>query len=345
MSQKAKARWKSVITAITLIALAGLVYAVRKQIGDSFHNLEKVNAWALTLMLLWQGLNYHSYAKQGQHLLRILGERVRYRPLVRVTLELNFINNVFPSGGVSGLSYYNHRMKDAGVSAAKASLVHLMRFILGFISFQILMFLGLIMLAVEGKASGLTLLVGGSLATLVLVGTLGIAFVIGSKRRINTFFVALTKIANRIIHLVRPQHPETINVERAKSTFEELHDNYNILKSNFGALKKPFLYSLLANLTEVLTIYTVYIAFGQWVNPGAVILAYAVANFAGFISVLPGGIGMYEALMTGVLAASGVSPGISIPVTVMYRILNMLIQLPPGYYYYYRNLHRKQQTA
>jgi uncharacterized protein (TIRG00374 family) len=82
----------------------------------------------------------------------------------------------------------------------------------------------------------------------------------------------------------------------------------------------------------------VYVAFGHWVNLGAVILAYAVANFAGLISVLPGGVGVYEGLMTLVLAAGGVPPAISLPATVMYRVLNTLLQVPPGYYLYHKHL-------
>jgi uncharacterized protein (TIRG00374 family) len=83
----------------------------------------------------------------------------------------------------------------------------------------------------------------------------------------------------------------------------------------------------------------VYIAFGHLVNFGAVILAYAVANFAGLVSILPGGIGIYEGLMTLVLAAAGIPSRLSLPVTVMYRVLNMLVQLPPGYYLYHKALH------
>jgi uncharacterized protein (TIRG00374 family) len=98
-------------------------------------------------------------------------------------------------------------------------------------------------------------------------------------------------------------------------------------------------YALLASIKEVLTIYVVYIAFGEWVNIGAVIIAYAVANFAGLVSILPGGIGIYEALMTAVLAAGGIPAALSLPVTVMYRILSMAIQLPVGFFFYQRALH------
>jgi uncharacterized protein (TIRG00374 family) len=93
-------------------------------------------------------------------------------------------------------------------------------------------------------------------------------------------------------------------------------------------------------MTEVLVIYSVYLAFGETVNIGAIILAFAVANFAGLVSVVPGGYGIYEGLMTAVLATAGISPALSIPVTVTYRVLNTLLQIPPGYVLYQRAIHR-----
>jgi uncharacterized membrane protein YbhN (UPF0104 family) len=74
-------------------------------------------------------------------------------------------------------------------------------------------------------------------------------------------------------------------------------------------------------------------------------LAYAVANFAGLVSVLPGGVGIYEGLMTLVLTATGVPSRLSLPVTVMYRVLNTIVQLPPGYYFYHRTLHKTKESV
>lgn len=229
-------------------------------------------------------------------------------------------------------------MKAEGVNTGKSTLIQMMRFILTFVSFQILLFVGLILLALGGSANGFTLLVAGSLATLLFVGTLGVAFIVGSKRRINAFFTYITRFVNRLIHVFRRAHPETINIARVERVFTELHENYMLLKNDPKVLKKPLWYALWANIGEIATVYVVFIAFGQWVNPGAVILAYAVANFAGLISVLPGGVGIYEALMTGVLAAAGVPAGTSLPVIVMYRILNMTLQLTPGYYFYHKSI-------
>jgi uncharacterized protein (TIRG00374 family) len=122
--------------------------------------------------------------------------------------------------------------------------------------------------------------------------------------------------------------------------FDDFHNNYEEIKSNYHRLRGPFGYALLANITEVMALYVVYIAFGHLVNLGAVILAYGLANFAGLVSVLPGGVGVYEAIMTAVLASTGVAAGVSLPVTVMYRVVNTLIQIPPGYYLYQKALQR-----
>ncbi len=53
---------------------------------------------------------------------------------------------------------------------------------------------------------------------------------------------------------------------------------------------------------------------------------------------MPGGVGIYEALMTGVLVAAGIPAAVSLPVTVMYRVLSTIIQIPPGYILYHQAL-------
>lgn len=340
-NQRTSRRWRLILTWFTLIALVFLVFFLRDEIVDTFANLQQVHLWILSFIIVWQLLNYHSYTILYQSLFEILGKKLKYRPLYKIMLELNFVNHVFPSAGVSGFSYFGVRMKTLGVSPGKSTLVQMMRFITTFISFQALLFLGLFALAINGKANDLTLLVASSIATLVLVSTLLMAYIVGSRSRIDTFLTQATRFLNRLIQFVRPKHPETINIKSARGTFLELHENYVILTKDYSKLKKPLIWAFIANFTEVATIYTVYLAFDSPVNIGAVILAYAVANFAGLISVLPGGIGVYEALMTAVLVTAGVPAALSIPVTIMYRILTLAIQLPPGYFFYHQALNKK----
>lgn len=341
--QQGSSRVKTFISIITVVALFALVYALRHQIVDTFKNLDNVNLWAIALMPLLQAVNYHAYTKMYQDVYTILGDELNYRKLFRVQLELNFVNNVFPSGGVSGISYFSLRMRKLGAGAGKSTLVQVIKFALIFVSFQIMLAIGLLILAIGGQANNVLILIAGCLSTLLFVGTLLMAYILGSKSRINGFFSFLTKGINKIIHFVRRSSPETIKIDKVHATFNELHDNYVLIRKRIRELKMPLIYALLANTTEVLTIYAVYMAFAQFINPGAVIIAYAVSNFAGLISVLPGGIGIYEAIMTATLVAAGIPAALSLPVTIMYRILNSFIQLPIGGYYYYKTLHERQE--
>lgn len=333
-----KRRWKLILNIVTVLALIVLVIAIREQLVDTFKNLAKVNAWALLLLLPIQALNYHSQTKMYQGLFGVLGNKLRYAFLYRAALELNFVNHVFPSGGVSGISYFGVRLKNGEITGSKATLVQLIKLGLLFLSFEILLIFGLLFLSVEGKANDFVVMVTTAITTLMVVATFAFVMIIGSRRRIDATFTFLTKAINKILHFFVPKSPEMINIQRAKHAVEDLHNNYKTIESKWRELKGPFIWAFLANLTEVLSIYVVYLAFGEWINLGAVILAYAVANFAGLVSVMPGGVGIYEALMTGVLVAAGVPAAISLPVTVMYRVLSTLIQVPPGWYFYHKTL-------
>ncbi len=337
-------RWKLLLNLVTLVALVLVAYALRHQLGTTIHNLKHVHAWALLLLLPVEFLNYHAQARLYQRLFAIVGNKLDYKYLFRASLELNFVNHVFPSGGVTGLSYFSLRMREGTeLSGAKATSVHFTKLVLMFLSFEGLIIFGVLALAVMGRVNNLIMLVAGSLSTILLLGTAGFFYLLGSRERINSFFRNLTLALNRLIRLVRPKHPETINIERARGVVDDFHDNYEAIKKSYRRLNAPFWYASLANVTEVLAVYVVFLAFGHVVNIGAVILAYAIANFAGLVSVLPGGVGIYEALMTAVLAGTGVPAGVSLPVIVMYRVVNTLIQIPPGYYLYQQTLRRGQQ--
>ncbi|CAN5136997.1 YbhN family protein [soil metagenome] len=331
-------RWKLLLNIITIVALVLFAYFIREDLFETIKNLEKVNGYLLLLLIPIEVWNYHAQARLYQGMFAVVGNKLPYKFLFKAAVELNFVNHVFPSGGAAGISYFGLRLKNNEITAAKATLIQVMKLALTFLSFEVLLIFGMLCLAAVGKVNNLTVLVGAVLSTLLLVGTFGFAYIVGSQARINHFFTGVTKILNRLIQVVRPKHPETINISKARDVFDDFHDNYKQLRQSLPLLKKPFWNALLTNATEIMAIYVVFLAFGHTVNLGAVILAYGVANFAGLVSVLPGGVGIYEFLMTAVLTTAGVPVGVSIPVIVMYRVLNTLIQVPPGYILYQQNL-------
>jgi len=337
-------RWKLIVNLITVAALIILVVAIHGELLDTFKNLFKVHAWWLLLIIPVEFLNYDAQARMYQGLFDIMGNELSYWRLFAASLELNFVNNVFPSGGVTGISYFGVRMRGVGITGSKAAVVQLLKLVLLFLSFEILIVFGLFCLAIEGHMNSLILLLAGMLTTVLVIGTAVFAFIIGSKQRISFFFSWMTKSLNGFMTFIKRKDVEVINAARAEHIFQDLHENYMQIRSDKRRLKAPFIWALMANFWEVIAVVVVYMAFGHLVNFGAVILAYAVANFAGLVSVLPGGVGIFEGLMTLVLTATGVPSRLSLPVTVMYRVVNTLVQLPPGYYLYHRTLQGPKQS-
>ncbi len=343
---QSKSSWfRFVLTLGTFVALAILIYVLRKQIGDTISNLGKVNAWVLLLIIPLQIFGYDLNARFCTSVLATLGEKVGYKAMYRLSLELNFVNHILPSGGVSGISYFTMRMRKFGVSPAKSTMVQLVKLFLLYVSFQPLLVLGVFLLAMRGHVNELVLTTATSIVTLLIIGTIVVLYIAESRARVQAFLGFVTNLLNRIIGLVRRGRPAAINMARAEQAFSEMHDAYVLLKDRWRQLKMPFIYSLLDNIVELTTLYVVYIAFGRLVNVGAVILAYAVANFAGLISILPAGIGVFEGLMTATLVATGIPADLSIAVTIMYRVISMFTQLLPGYILYQKNLRRGFKEA
>jgi putative heme transporter len=344
MSQNSflRRRWKLLLNIATIVAVILFLFLIREQIIETFKNLGRIHWWVLLLIALLQLWNYDAQTRMYLSLFKIVGNNFKYKPMFIAALELNFINNVFPSGGVSGISYFGVRLRSEKVTAGKATLVQIMKLLMLYVSFEVLLVIGIFLLAAEGHINDLVLMSAVAISTALILGTGLFVYILGSKQRVEQFFRLIKRLTNKVVRRVRRgPHRKPIEMEHVHFLLAELHDNFKTIKSRMTDLKWPLVHALFANLTEIMCIYVIYIAFGEWVNFGAIIIAYSVANFAGLISVLPGGVGIYEVLMTTVLVAAGVPVALSLPVTIMYRVLTAGIQLPPGYYFYHRALNSK----
>lgn len=337
--------WKVIVNLVTIVALGLFLFLIQDQLTATFREITHVAWWALLLMIPLQIWKYDSQARLSRSLFRIVGNKFKYRDMFETSLELNFVNTVFPSGGVSGISYYGVRMRSENVTAGRATLVHIMKLALLFLSFEILLAVGLLALAIGGDVNVFIFMLTVILATLLIVATLFLAYILGAQRRVEVFHRLLKRFVNSSYKLfTKGRGHRRFELQKVHFLLTELHENYRVMSGRWKELKKPLLFGLMTNVAEILTIYVVYIAFAQYVNIGAVILAYSVANFAGFISILPGGVGIYEALMTTVLVAAGVPAALSLSVTIMFRILSTIIQLPAGYYFYHRTIKGGKQV-
>ena len=69
-------------------------------------------------------------------------------------------------------------------------------------------------------------------------------------------------------------------------------------------------------------------AFGRWVNPVALVIAYGVANIAAAIPLTPGGLGVVEATVSGILVGFGTPRTIAIWGVIGWRLVNFWLADP-----------------
>ena len=347
-----KLRWA--IQILVPLALAFLIFKSRDSLGNLWIYVQggEVNGQmiqGLTIMsLLVLALQipaqifsyvavahfYHSYFNQFSQ-----KASLKLRDLYRISLELNFINSVFPSGGVSGFSYLSLRLRPEGVTVATSTVAQGLRFCLTFVSYLPLLGLGLLIMALDSKTENLALLSGSGFFLGMVLLILVAWYLISDSRRIRKlvgFLPTAMRWAGKRLPVLKNQ--SLINVTKVNRVLNEIHGDYVSLKNKPTKLVGPFSYALAINFFEVLTACIAYLAFypvfGEVINPGAVILAYLIANFAGLIAVLPGGIGVFEALMVGTLTFSGVDEGLALAGTLVYRVINLVVFVPIGYILY-----------
>jgi uncharacterized protein (TIRG00374 family) len=84
-------------------------------------------------------------------------------------------------------------------------------------------------------------------------------------------------------------------------------------------------------------------ATGAGPRPSLVLLAYAAANIIALFPLTPGGLGVVEASLSGLLILAGVHPGDALLATLAYRVASYWLPLlagPPAYLLFRRRYGR-----
>ena len=136
LALRRQSRLKVFLSIGTVIALALLTYSLRDQIADAIKDLERINILILLLIIPLKIINFDAYARLYRNLFAIISNKVKYWSMYRLSLELNFVNSILPSGGISGISYFTVRCRALGIGAGKSTLAQIGKLLLLFVSFH-----------------------------------------------------------------------------------------------------------------------------------------------------------------------------------------------------------------
>lgn len=332
-----KLSFRGWLTIITLVLLAVVIVAAWPEILQAWRLMGRVDLWMLLLLIPVQFASYYATGGMIFSYLRAKGnlEDMSHWSMTRLALELNFVNHILPSGGAAGFSYLAWILKKHEVSVSRSTMAQIIRFVLTFASFILLLFVSMIVLTVERKIDVSIVAVGFTLVVAAVVATWVGIWLIKSNERLRRFSAWLTKKVNGIVSwATRGKKKSVVKEAVILEFFDGLHDDYLAIRRDRKILRTPFIWALIANVLDVALIWIAFWALGYPLDPALLFIAFGIASIAGAVSVTPGGAGVYEAVMVAFLAASGVTTEVAIAGTLLARVTLLAGTILFGYLFY-----------
>lgn len=326
--------WLSIIT---LVLIGLVIFFAREDLVLAWHELGNANIWILLLIVpavllghIAAGEMMFSYLRHKDKSLGVGAVKS-----ARLSMELNFVNHVLPSGGVSGLSYMTWRLGTLGVSPGRSALAQMVRFAMQFTAFVVLLLVAVISMALMGLANRYIVLLSIGMAILVIGVLVGVIFLLNNDLRIKKFSYGATRFVNWLVRFVSfGKVPEVLGRKIVESFLNELQDDYQVLKREKRHLGVPLIWGFVSNIADVSVFFLAFWALGAITNPAPIFIAYGLSSISGVFVATPGGAGAYEAIMISFMSLAGVAGSISIAAVLLGRIILMLITIGAGYFVY-----------
>jgi uncharacterized protein (TIRG00374 family) len=319
---------------LALIGVAGLAIVIltnHHQLTNFWHLFKTLRWYFIVAVILVQLASYYVNALYYRSILKIFSHDVGLMRLFEGALAANFVNYVVPTAGLAGAGYLS-QVLSPDVPRGKGVLTQLMRYALSGLAVVIMLPVGFILILLSGNSG--RPIVRIALASALAITIFGVAAVVlvYHERQLRRAAGWTTRHLRRLLPKLKP--------EALESFIDEFYTGWRAMTKQKRRMLVPIAWSIIYIIIEIATFYLVFVAFGKAVNPGIVIMAYLFANIASIFGGLFFSTGIFELGMAGTLVALGLPFVLALSVTTVYRILNLLIGLPPGLYYYKKYLPR-----
>lgn len=325
------------LSVVTLVFLALIVFLSRHELVKAWELLGRANVWLLLLLIPFQAIVYFA---GGEMIFSYLRRKKQVRHIsrmeqTRIALELNLVNHIFPSGGISGISYTTWRMYKLGVSPAQATFAQLLRFVTGFVSLVLLLIIAVVILALDGQVNRYIVAASFVLVLAIVVLTFSFVIILSSDDRMKKVASGLGQFVNGLVRrLTFGRVGRVLERDRVLIFFSDIHVNFQEMAVDKRSLVRPLAWGAVYAIFDIAMFMVAFWALGASVNPAILLVGYGVAGLAGFVAFTPGGAGVYELIMIFFLTMAGVSADLAIAGIVLTRAILLTGTIIFGYAFY-----------
>jgi len=274
---------------------------------------------------------------------RILGYRPPMSRVLQLTLAASFVNRMAPSAGLSGTTLFAERMSRRGIPAGRTVTVNVARYMLDYGAFLVVLGFGMLYLAGHHELTRLEVKAALAFGALTLSG-LGVGVVLVSRRDVLARFAAW--IGRALGGIARRLHPKRALTQAGTAELvEEVLSAVALLARARGQTLALLVMAFFIHIFDLLSLVIVFAAVGRLPHLGVMIAGYGLAYLAGFVSLVPSGLGVFEASMTAVYVSLGIPLATAAVVTLIYRLVSLWLPLLVGYVEFHLVLRPEKSRA
>lgn len=329
-------KWLNLRNLLVLLGLVGLAVVIllnHHQFADFWHLLKTLRWYVVVIIVIVQLASYWVNSLYYRSILKIFSHDVGLLRLFEGALATNFVNYVVPTAGLAGAGYMSQVLSPE-VPRGKGVLTQLLRYALSGLAVVIMMPIGFVLILLSNKSSQPIVKITLASALAIIIVGISIVILVEHERQARQAAIWTAKHLRRIL--------PKLSVAALDRFIDEFYIGYRAMTSQKRRMLVPVGWSIIYIAIEIATFYLAFLAFGRVLNPGIVVMAYLFANIASIFGGIFFSTGIFELGMAGTLVALGTPFVLALSVTTVYRVLNLLVGLPPGLYYYKKYLPRRK---
>ena len=284
--------------------------------------------WVLVAAVL-QVIFYITYTGLYQSAFYTVEVESRIMDLLPVMFASIFVNVAAPSAGASGAALFIDDAARRGRSAVRTAAGVLLVLTAYFSAFTLILVAGLAYLFLLHNLEIYEIV--AALCLLAVLGGLAFVLLLGLWRP-DTLRSLLTWLQRRINTLgSHIKRPDLLGTDWAERNANEFTEASLAIATHPQRLARSLLIAFGAQIIDLLSLYTLFLAFHQPVGFGVLVAGFAMGLLFWTVSITPQGIGVVEGVMTLVYTSLGVPPENAAVIAIAFRGLTFWLPLGIGF--------------
>lgn len=299
---------------IGLAMLAGVIVAALHWSEERalWRMAERAQPWWMAVAIALQAGTYLAQGEIWRVVSRARGAVVPMPAAFKLSLAKLFIDQALPSAGISGTVVAAKALEQRGVAR------------------------GIVMasMVIDGVAyySAYVLALAGALLFTLDDGRANLLFLPGALL-LAAFSVAMAAAAAAVAGRGSALPPRFRRIPLLGKTVSLLAEADPALVRSVPLLLKSVALQLAVVLLDAGTLWTLVRSLGETASPAAVFASFMASSLLRTISIVPGGLGVFEAASVLTLQQAGTSVPVALGATLLFRGLSFWFPMAPGVWF------------